>query len=124
MVNKPFGYFMSVDLYNVGEGDCHDLKKCFHFLMDLTDRLKMARQSPPFIFINDEVPDKAGISGWVPLIESGIQIHTIAPKRFISIDIYTCGHLDTLDIAEWCKAYFNASDVESEYMLRGTKYNN
>lgn len=122
-MGKPFGYFMSVDLYNVGEGDCHDLKKCFQFLIDLPERLNMARQSFPHIFINDEYPEKAGISGWVPLIESGIQIHTIAPKRFISIDIYTCGNLDASDTAEWCKNYFSASDVESVYILRGTKYN-
>lgn len=114
---------MSVDLYDVKDGTCHDLKLCFHFLMDLTDKLHMARQAPPYIFINDEVPDKAGISGWVPLIESGIQIHTIAPKRFISIDIYTCGELHYDNILEWCKEYFGAEDVESQFMLRGTKFN-
>lgn len=118
---KPFGFLLTIDLYDC-DFDCHDLKGCFQFLMDLTDKLNMKRQSPPFIFINDEYPEKAGISGWVPLIESGIQIHTLAPKKFISIDIYTCGCFESGNIVDWVKLYFKAKKVETNYLERGIEY--
>ena len=41
----------------------------------------MEKQAPPSIFRSDATrfPDKAGLSGWVPLIESSIVIHTLDP---------------------------------------------
>ncbi|MEK7552252.1 MAG: S-adenosylmethionine decarboxylase [Patescibacteria group bacterium] len=121
----PFGYLMTLDLYGCKEGVCDDLNLCYKFLEDLVAKLKMKKQSPPFIFKSDEVkyPDKAGLSGWVPLIESGVQIHTLTPKNFISIDIYSCGHFSTENIKEFVKDYFGCKEVEMHYIERGIKYN-
>lgn len=121
----PFGYLMTLDLYGCREGACDDLHLCYQFLEELVCQLKMSKQSPPYIFKSDEqkYPDKAGLSGWVPLIESGIQIHTLTPKNFISIDVYSCGKFSTDHIKEFVQNYFGCREVEMNYVERGVKYN-
>lgn len=68
----------------------------------------MTKQSPPFVFMSDAnlYPDKAGIFGWIPLIESGIQIHTLAPKHFISIDVYSYRAFEAKDLLAFANSYF------------------
>lgn len=121
----PFGYLLTLDLYGCKEGACDDINLCYQFLDDLVAKLRMGKQSPPFIFRSDgtKYPDKAGLSGWVPLIESGIQIHTLTPKNFISIDIYSCGKFSAEYIGEFAKDYFSAKEVETNFIERGVKYN-
>jgi S-adenosylmethionine/arginine decarboxylase-like enzyme len=79
-------------LYGVSKEICDDLSFCYQILDDLADFLDMHKQSPPFIFRSPdkEFPEKAGLSGWVPLIESGISIHTLIVKEFVSIDTADC----------------------------------
>lgn len=124
--NIPFGHLMTLDLYGCKEGVCDDLSLCYNFLEDIVVELGMKKQSPPFIFRSDAVlyPDKAGLSGWVPLIESGIQIHTLIPKNFISIDVYSCGKFTTENIKKFVQDYFECKEVEMNYIERGVKYNN
>jgi len=122
---EPFGYLMTIDLYGCHKGVCDNLDLCYRFLEDIVDKLKMKRQSPPFIFRSDSklYPDKAGLSGWVPLIDSGVQIHTLISKSFISIDVYSCGKFSTEDIKEFTKHYFLAKEAELHFVERGVKYN-
>ncbi|KKP56136.1 MAG: S-adenosylmethionine decarboxylase proenzyme [Parcubacteria group bacterium GW2011_GWC1_34_10] len=122
---KPFGHLMTVDLYGCRKGVCDNLDLCYQFMEDIVNKLKMKKQSPPFIFRSDNeiYPDKAGLSGWVPLIESGVQIHTLIPKNFISIDVYSCKKFSTKDIEEFTKNYFSAKEVEVNFVERGVKYN-
>lgn len=121
----PFGYLMTLDLYGCKEGVCDDLSLCYNFLEDIVVQLKMKKQSPPYIFRSDAIlyPDKAGLSGWVPLIESGIQIHTLVPKNFISVDVYSCGKFKAENIENFVKNYFGCKQVEKNYIERGVKYN-
>ncbi len=120
----PFGYLFTLDLYDCKEGVCDDLTLCYNFLIDITNKLKMHSQSPPFIFRSDQVkyPDKAGLSGWIPLIESGIQIHTLTEENFISIDVYSCRKFSTDDIATYVKDYFGCGEVEQNFIERGVNY--
>jgi S-adenosylmethionine decarboxylase len=122
---EPFGHLMTLDLYGCKEGACDDLSLCYNFLEDLVTKLKMAKQSPPFIFRSDATlyPEKAGLSGWVPIIESGIQIHTLVPKNFISVDVYSCKKFSTDNIKEFVQDYFKCKEVEMNYIERGIKYN-
>lgn len=92
----PFGQSLHIDLYGVSRELCDDLSFCYDLLDDLTVYLGIHKQSPPYIFHSpdEHFPDKAGLSGWVPLIESGISIHTLTVKELVTIDIYTCGYLD------------------------------
>ncbi len=115
---------MTLDLYGCKKGLSDDLSFCYKFLEDLVEKLKMHKQSPPFIFKSDnkKYPDKAGLSGWVPLIESGIQIHTLSPKNFISIDVYSCSKFSNDHIKEFVQKYFACKEVEINYIERGVNY--
>ena len=119
-----FGRSLHVDLYGVSRELCDDLGFCYALLDDLTARLGMHKQSPPFIFRSPdgEYPDKAGLSGWVPLIESGISIHTLTLTGFVSIDIYTCGCLDVAEAVSYLTERLGASRCEQHYLVRGTNY--
>ena len=106
--NQVFGYQLLLDLYECKEGVCEDLNLNYQFLDEMVKKLGMEKQAPPNIFRSDEVrfPDKAGLSGWVPLIESSIVIHTLSPKNFISIDIYCCKSFDSEKAKEVCHDFF------------------
>lgn len=119
-----FGRSLHIDLYGVDRDLCDDLTFCYGLLDDLAARLGMHKQSPPFIFRSpdQQFPDKAGLSGWVPLIESGISIHTLTLTGFVSIDIYTCGHLVVDDAIAFLKKRLGTDDCEQQYLVRGTRY--
>ena len=122
---NPFGYLLTMDLYDCKPGACDDLALSVRFLDELVKKLNMQRQSPPFVFKSDakKYPDKAGLSGWIPLIESGIQIHTLSPKNFISIDIYSCGKFNPESLTDFVQPYFEPREIEMNFILRGLKYN-
>ena len=84
----------------------------------------MKKQAPPQVFRTDHklYPDKAGLSGWVALVESSIVIHTLSSRNFISIDIYTCGKLDQKRAVAFVKKYFNPGRIEKQYLKRGIHY--
>lgn len=122
---EPFGYLLTLDLYNCAPGACDDIGLCYRYLDEVVGVIGTHKQSPPFIFKSDgdKYPDKAGLSGWVPLIESGIQMHTLTPKNFISIDVYSCRKFDPKEITDFTRKFFSAGEIESQFIERGLKYN-
>ena len=122
----PFGYQLLLDLYACKPGACDDLGLCYNFLEEIVRVLKVEPQSPPFIFRTDgkRFPDKAGLSGWIPLVESGIQIHTLTPKEFISIDIYSCRQFDVEPLKAFVRSYFAPKQMDEQFLERGLDYNN
>ena len=121
---KVFGYQLLLDLYGCRAGVCDDLTLCYQFLDEIVGDLGMEKQSPPNIFRSDGVrfPDKAGLSGWVPLIESSIVIHTLSPKDFISIDIYCCKSFNRQIAKAICQRFFSPQRVDEQYVERGLDY--
>ena len=124
MTKAPvFGYQLLLDLYEVRPGVCDDLNYCYEFLDKIVDVLDMTKQAPPYIFVSPaEFPEKAGLSGWVPLIESNVGIHTLSVKNYISIDVYSCKEYDPVVIEAWVKNYFGAGLVDSQFIKRGLDY--
>ena len=122
--NRAFGFQLLLDLYDCKPGVCDDLTLNYQFLDDIVGHLGMEKQAPPNIFRSDEVrfPDKAGLSGWVPLIESSIVIHTLTPKNFISIDIYCCRWFDQQKAEDFCRKFFGPKKIETQYVERGLSY--
>ena len=104
--------------------DVDDLTLCYNFLDDIVGFLGMEKQAPPSIFRSDEVrfPDKAGLSGWVPLIESSIVIHTLTPKDFITVDIYCCRSFDRKKAEDFCRRFFEPQKVHAQFVERGLNY--
>ena len=105
----------------------NDLRLCYDFLEEAVRVLGVHKQSPPFIFQSPEegFEDKAGLSGWIPLIESGIQIHTLAIKNFISIDYYTCSTVNEKmkrNLIQFAQKIFQPTSIDKQFLLRGKKY--
>lgn len=122
--NQVFGYQLLLDLYGCKKGVCDDLTLCYQFLDEIVGYLGMEKQAPPNIFRSDEIrfPDKAGLSGWVPLIESSIVIHTLSPKDFITIDIYCCRFFDVQKAKDFCRRFFYPQRMDEQYIERGFDY--
>jgi S-adenosylmethionine decarboxylase len=120
----PFGYELLLDLYGCKPGACDDLALCYKFLDEIVAYLGMEKQAPPDIFYTDGVrfPDKAGLSGWAPLVESSIVIHTLTPKDYISIDVYCCKEFDIEKAKDFCRSFFTPKRMDAQFILRGVDY--
>lgn len=120
----PFGYQLLLDLYDCKSGVCDDLALCYKFLDEIVEYLGMEKQAPPNIFFTDATrfPDKAGLSGWAPLVESSIVIHTLTPKDFISIDVYCCKEFDTNKAKEFVRRFFSPKRMDEQFIERGIDY--
>lgn len=128
MTEKPFGYSYYLDMYDCREGASDDLELHYRFLERVVDKIGMTRMSQPVVMHGptkngvEIYPDKAGVSGWVALIESGIQIHSMEPKRFITLDVYSCNKFNSEIIYNYAKECFGFGDSEQHYFVRGKKY--
>jgi S-adenosylmethionine/arginine decarboxylase-like enzyme len=123
----PFGYHLMLELYKCDLAKMKDYNVCYSFLSTMPDVLETSKQSEPFLVKTDgeRYPDKAGYSGWVPVVDSGISIHTLDPMRFISVDVYTCKKLTPERIAkvkEFVTATFSPEEIEEKFVFRGEKY--
>jgi len=122
--NRVFGHQLLLDLYGCKEGVCDDINLCYQFLDETVVALGMEKQAPPNVFRSDEsrFPDKAGLSGWVPLIESSIVIHTLSVKNFISVDIYCCKRFDVKKAKQICDKFFTPRRIDEQCIERGADY--
>lgn len=127
-MNKPFGYSYFLDMYNCASGTADDLELIYRFLERLVDEIKMTRMTPPIVIHaptqngKELYPDKYGVSGWVGLIESGIQIHALEATHFISLDVYSCSCFTPETVREFAKQYFKFDEYEEHFIERGLKY--
>jgi len=126
--DKPFGYSYFLDMYGCKDGVADDMELTYRFLERLVDRIGMTRMSQPVVIHaptengKELYPEKAGVSGWVPLIESGIQIHSIEPTHFITLDVYSCKEFDSKVILEYAKECFGFTEHEEHFFVRGKVY--
>lgn len=118
---NAWGYHLIVDCFGCSEDSCCSLDRGYEFLDKICLFLKMTKQTQPYIFKTCETafPGKPGYSGWVPIIESGIQIHTSAANQFISIDVYSCKTYDPQAVVDFCQNWFQPSHIETQMIHRG-----
>lgn len=121
---SPFGFQLLLDLYGCRKGACDDLSLCYDFLERVVGVLQVEPQSPPFIFRTDgkRFPEKAGLSGWIPLVESGVQLHTLTAKDFISIDVYSCQQFAIEPVMAFVRSYFDPKRMVDQFVERGLDY--
>lgn len=122
--NTAFGFQLLLDLYDCRPGACDDLALCYRFLDEVVGYLGMEKQAPPNIFRtpDERFPDKAGLSGWAPLVESSVVIHTLTPKNFITIDIYCCKEFDVNKAKLFVRKFFSPKRMDEQFILRGVDY--
>lgn len=124
----PFGYSYLLDMYGCREGAADDLELHYRFLERLVERLGMQAMSAPVVIHAPTAggielyPDKAGVSGWVPLITSGIQIHSLEPTRFITLDVYSCNWFSEIDVLDFSRETFGFAEFKEHSIIRGTNY--
>lgn len=125
---KAFGYSYLLDMYQTKEGVADDLELHYRFLENLVDKLGMTPMSTAYAIHGPRrngkelFPEKAGCSGWQALVESGIQIHSIEPTHFITLDVYSCKPYDPQIVFDYAKECFGFEDYEHHFLARGTKY--
>jgi S-adenosylmethionine/arginine decarboxylase-like enzyme len=124
---RCFGVELLLDLYDCDHNTINDLRLVYNFLESAVITLGVSKQSPPFVFQSPEegFEDKAGLSGWIPLIESGIQIHTLSVKNFVSIDYYTCSEVTEQivdNLISLAQNTFRSKKIESQFIMRGKDY--
>lgn len=119
--SKPWGFQLILDCFGCDEEVCCDLDRGYEFLDQICIHLKMTKQTQPYIFKTCErtFPGVPGYSGWVPIIESGIQIHTSANNRFISIDVYSCKPFDQQEVYDFVKGWFQPKQIDTCFIDRG-----
>jgi len=121
---KVFGYHMIMDCYGCDRKIIDSIDVCYKYLNLMTGIMKVHKQSEPYVVYTDPIkyPDKAGISAWVPIVESGISIHTVTPTGFVSIDIYSCKKYNIKKIRDFTRKIFKPKEIEEKHFLRGEKY--
>jgi S-adenosylmethionine decarboxylase len=121
---QVFGYELLLDCYSCRPGTCDDLEHCYSYLDKMVEFIGMHKQAPPSIFRTDrkEFPTKTGLSGWVPLADSSIVIHTMTKRNFISIDVYSCKEYDPEKVISFTKKYFAPKRMEKNLLFRGVHY--
>jgi len=124
-MSKHFGEHFTIDGYG---GDLALLdneavvRECLEKLPEL---LGMHKMCEPHVYHSDgnDIKDPGGWTGVVVIAESHISVHTFAKRGFVSIDVYTCREgMDVGFIENYFKEKFRLQDVETNFLLRGTRY--
>ena len=120
-----FGEHLTIDGYN-GDVKLLDSKKVvLSVLNDLPEKLGMNILSKPSVVSSPEIgiKDPGGWSGFVIIAESHISIHTFPKRGFVSADIYSCKNgMDTKIIIDYFTKTFKLTDIETNFLKRGTRY--
>lgn len=120
---KAFGYHLMLDCYECDPEIIADIDMCYRYLDRLVDLVGVTKQSQPYVFRTpDGFRGKEGLSGWVPLVESGISIHTLTGTGFVSIDVYCCRRFNQRVVVDFTADYFKTDKIEKHHILRGTDY--
>lgn len=120
---RAFGFHLLLDCYNCSSEKLDSIDACYDFLDRLVEAIGAQKQTQPYVFRTPpEFKGKEGLSGWVPIVESGISIHTLTESNFISLDVYSCRQFDNQKIITFTGDYFEPQEIEANLMLRGKKY--
>ncbi len=120
---RAFGFHFMLDCYCCNPEHLDNIDSCYRFLDELVEIVGATKQTQPYVFRTpDEFEGKEGLSGWVPLVESGISIHTLTTNRFISLDVYSCKEFNRESVIEFTRQFFEPAEIEQQFLLRGLKY--
>ena len=122
-MGNAYGFHLMLDCYRCDPDKLNDIDACYNFLDRLVDNIGMQKQTQPYVFRTPEsFVGQKGLSGWVPIVESGISIHTLTETNFISLDVYSCRRFDIQEAISFTQKIFNPEEIETNFVLRGKKY--
>ena len=120
---RAFGFHFMLDCYQCSPEQLDNIDACYQFLEELVVITRATKQTQPYVFRTPNgFPGKEGLSGWVPLVESGISIHTLTKCCFVSIDVYSCKRFSKQEILDYTQQFFAPQEIEQQFILRGQKY--
>lgn len=128
MVNDNFcnfGEHLTIDGYKGSLEKLGDKEIVLKCLNELPELLEMKKLAEPQVYFapNNGKKDCGGWSGFVAIAESHISIHTFPKRGFVSADVYTCKNgVDRKFIADYFIGKFELKDIETHFIVRGTKY--
>jgi S-adenosylmethionine/arginine decarboxylase-like enzyme len=115
---KPYGWELSIDLYECSLEKICKRKHLQEFLEQLCDRvLKVARIGKPIM----KRYGKEHLQGYsiFQLIEvSSIVGHFSEERRSAHIDIFSCAKFNKDRVKKFCKEFFEAKRVRSSFIER------
>ncbi len=123
--SKHFGEHITIDGYSGDQTLLNDKALVLKVLTELPEKLGMKTLSNPEVYLapENDIKDPGGWSGFVVVAESHISIHTFPKRGFISADVYTCKNgMDVAIVVEYFKETFKLGDIETQFILRGTRY--
>jgi len=126
--SNPFGFSYLLDMFGCLPGTADNMELTYRFLETLVDQLGMTQMSAPVVIRAPRIQgvtqytDKASVSGWVPLIESGIQIQSVEPTHFITLDVYSCRRFEPTVVFNLAQETFGFMDHTHFFTARGKQY--
>lgn len=125
METMNFGEHFMLDCYGANKELLMSKDLVLQALNELPEKLHMKKLSEPEVYFAEDngIKDPGGWSGFVVIAESHISIHTFAGRGFLSADVYTCHNgMDCAFIEQYFKDLFQATDIETNFVKRGTRY--
>ena len=91
-------------------------------LDEYPSRVDMEKVSPVHLYqIETSNPLDAGLSGFVVIAQSHISVHAWPEYGEVDIDICSCKEFSEEDAIAFAKEMFQTDDVESHFVVRGTR---
>src|SRR5437588_7880419 len=85
-------------------------------------RVDMEKVSPVHLYdIETSNPLDAGLSGFVVIAQSHISLHAWPEYGEVDIDICSCKDFSQEDAIAFAKEMFRTNDVESHFVVRGSR---
>ncbi len=85
-------------------------------------RVEMEKVSPVHLYqIETSNPLDAGLSGFVVIAQSHISLHAWPEYGEVDIDICSCKDFSQEDAIAFAKEMFRTNDVESHFVVRGSR---
>jgi len=119
-----FGKHLTIDAYECDFEKLASMEAIFDILNKLPEKIKMKKLAPPFVIKcpKNNKKDCGGISGFVIIAQSHISIHTFPKKKFLTMDVYSCGELDEKKVVNYIKRFFKCRKLEKHFILRGLNF--
>jgi len=119
---EPFGYHLSLDAYECDGNTMLDEGLVRRFLKTLASSIKMKIHESDRMSVQVEVfgnsPKTLGVTGWCPLTDSGITIHTVNATGNLYLDVFSCCQYDCSMVERVVTDFFEPAQMRTNYRVR------